>query len=652
MRQRDKDMKKQKYYSSKEFEEKYTYKNNDLGAVWTPEQTTFRLWAPEADNVWVNIFCSGEKNASFKSIPMEESKQGTWQVSVQGNLNKFYYTYLVERMGKRVEVPDPYAVASGANGKRSMVLDLKSTDPQGWENDHNPNAQLKLGEIIICEAHVRDISVDESSGICQKGKFLGIVETGTRTAQGDKTGLDYLKDLGITHLHLLPVFDFASVDEETEEEDKKYNWGYDPLHYNIPEGSYATDAKLGEVRIKEFKHMVKILHENGISLILDVVYNHVHNAETFCINQIVPGYFSRIDENGNYSNGSRCGNDTATERSMVKKYIVDSILYWLKEYHIDGFRFDLAGLIDTEVINEIVKQARAIRPDVVLYGEGWHIPTYVTKSGYKMATQNHAIDTPGFAYFNDSIRDTLKGRIAFDKEKGYINGARHQVDAVKNNMSGVPFWSPSPENVVQYLSCHDDLTLYDKICLSSQADDQELLLKYNLLGAAVLFASAGIVFFPLGEEMLRSKKMKDGTFCSDSYNAGDAVNVISWGRQKEEKIRIAREYYKGLIKLRKIHPALCQTHKDSIYRSREFIDVFGHDVIYLVIDGTKISGEKAEKIVVIINPESKPVEIELPDFGWNIYAEGREVGIDAIRTLPGNHVCVEAISAMYLMKEA
>lgn len=642
-------MEKTVYYSTKEFEESYTYEGGGLGAVWSPEQTVFRLWAPEADRVFLNLYRDGEGTEAYQKEELEKSEKGTWVVSVPGNLDRQYYTYTVIRGGNCIEAADPYAVASGVNGKRSMILNLQSVNPDGWENDVNPNRDLTWGEIIICEAHIRDISADKDSGISLKGKFKGITETGTRTPEGDKTGLDYIKDLGITHLHLLPVFDFASVDEEAKK--PGYNWGYDPLHYNIPEGSYATDAFHGEVRIREFKEMVQKLHENGISVILDVVYNHVHDAAAFSINQIVPGYFSRMDENGVYSDGSRCGNDVATERSMVKKYIVDSVLYWLTEYHADGFRFDLAGLLDTEIIREITAKTRALRPDVVLYGEGWDMPTIVTKPGYRLATQNHAIEIPGFAFFNDSIRDALKGRIAFDKESGYVNGALHQTDAVKNSMMGAPFWSPEPQSVVQYVSCHDDLTLYDKLCLSSKTNDENQLLKYNLLAAAVLFASAGILFFPLGEEMLRSKKMPDGSLCRDSFNAPDEVNAIQWGRQKEKMVCIAREYYKGLIALRRRHPAFCELNRELLHRSREFKDVFGREVIYLAIDGTKIPGERAEKIAVIINPEEKPVEITLPDSGWNVHVEGTKASADVIRKTEEKEICVEPVSAMYLCKE-
>lgn len=642
-------MKNTVYYSTEEFEENYTYEGRDLGARWSPEQTVFRLWAPEADGVWLNLYREGADTPSYREEKLEKSEKGTWVVAVSGNLNGQYYTYTVVRGKNRVETADPYAVASGVNGLRSMVLDMKSLNPEGWENDENPNRYLDWGEIIICEAHIRDISVSPDSGIHFRGKFKGLTETGTRTPDGDKTGLDYLKALGITHLHLLPVVDFGSVDERKKE--PGYNWGYDPLQYNIPEGSYATDAFHGEVRVREFKEMVQTLHKNGISVVLDVVYNHVYDAAAFSMNRAVPGYFSRIDENGVYSNGSGCGNDTASERSMVKRYIVDSILFWMKEYHVDGFRFDLAGLLDTEVIGAIVARSRALRPDILLYGEGWDMPTNVTKPGYRLATQSHAAELSGFAFFNDSMRDSLKGRNALDEEKGYICGAKHQMDAVRSNMMGAPFWSPEPKSVVQYVSCHDDLTLYDKICIASKTEDTRLLLKYNLLAAAVLFASSGIVFFPLGEEMLRSKRMPDGTVVSNSYNAPDEVNAIAWGRQKEKEVQTARDYYRGLIALRKEHPALREQNRGFLYKSREFKGVFGQEVIYLLIDGTRIPDEPTEKIAVIINPEEKPADITLPDSGWNVYVEGVKAGTDVIRRISGRQVQIEPMSAMYLFQE-
>ena len=363
-------------YSTEKFEKEFTYSGRDLGATYTPEKTTFRVWAPTADTVTLNLYGSGTPGTDdlVEQLPMTTDVNGTWITEKEGDLNGTYYTYLVSVGGNENEACDPYARTTGVNGKRAMILDLASTDPDGWENDTNPNAGMAYNDAVIYELHVRDLSSDESSGIQNTGKFLGLTETGTTTASGIPTGLDHMKDLGITHVHLLPIYDYASVDE-TQSDKPQFNWSYDPENYNVPEGSYSTDPYNGAVRVAEMKQMVKVLHDNQISVIMDVVYNHVYNASDFCVNQIVPGYFSRVNEDGTYSNGSDCGNDTASERSMVRKYIVDSVKYWAGEYHIDGFRFDLVGLIDTETINEVVTEVHKTHPDVIFYGEGWTMDT-------------------------------------------------------------------------------------------------------------------------------------------------------------------------------------------------------------------------------------------------------------------------------------
>lgn len=361
-------------YATEAFEKEYTYSGDDLGAVWSREKTTFKLWAPTAETAAVNLYRGGTKGVAdrLEQLPMKRTEHGVWVAEKQGDLNGTYYTYEVKVEQEIREACDPYARTTGVNGDRAMVLNLASTDPEGWEKDKNPHAGEEVTDAVIYELHVRDLSMDEGAGIKHAGKFLGLTETGTKTAHGVATGLDHMKDLGITHLHLLPFYDYGSVDE-TELDKPQFNWGYDPINYNVPEGSYATDPYHGEVRVKELKQTIQALHENGISVVMDVVYNHVHNAEEFCFNRLVPGYFSRIDSNGIYSNGSACGNDTASERSMVRKYIVDSVCYWADEYHLDGFRFDLVGLIDTETINEIVTEVHKKHPDVIFYGEAGHL---------------------------------------------------------------------------------------------------------------------------------------------------------------------------------------------------------------------------------------------------------------------------------------
>ena len=443
-------------YSTADFESAYTYEGNDLGAVWTKDATTFRVWAPTAEKVKVNLYESGTAgtNDRIEQLEMTPDVNGTWIVSKEGDLNGVYYTYSVNVDGKENEACDPYARTTGVNGQRAMVIDLDSTDPEGWDTDVDPHYGNNVTDAVIYELHVRDLSSDASSGIKNKGKFLGLIEEGTVNSQGISTGLDHMKSLGITHLHLLPSYDYASVDETNP--DAAFNWGYDPVNYNVPEGSYSTDPYNGEVRVKEMKQMIKGLHDNGISVILDVVYNHVSNAEAFCFNQIVPGYFSRINADGIYSNGSYCGNDTASERSMVKKYIVDSVKYWADEYHMDGFRFDLVGLIDTETIKECIEEVHKTHPNVIFYGEGWTMSTQMTKEGYTMTTQANSTEVPGFAFFSDTIRDSLRGPISNNHETGYLANKGGHTSTIRNAFMGSATWCKSPTQTVNYASCHDN----------------------------------------------------------------------------------------------------------------------------------------------------------------------------------------------------
>ena len=472
-------------YSTESFEAEYTYDGDDLGAVWTAEKTSFRVWAPTAKSVAVNLYAGGTAGTDdlIEQLPMQPDVNGTWVAEKAGDLNGTYYTYSVEVGGQVNEACDPYARTTGVNGERAMVIDLDATDPEGWDEDTDPHAGGTYNDAVIYELHVRDLSSDASSGIEHTGKFLGLAETGTKTPGGVPTGLDHIKDLGVTHVHLLPSYDFGSVDE-TRLDEAQFNWGYDPVNYNVPEGSYSTDPYNGAVRVAEMKQMVRALHENGVSVIMDVVYNHVQSAENFCFNRIVPGYFSRIDDNGSYSNGSGCGNDTASERSMVRKYIVDSVNYWADEYHIDGFRFDLVGLLDTETINEIVAEVHKDHPSVIFYGEGWTMTTKPTKPGVTLATQVNSAQTPGFAYFSDTIRDALKGSV-FNHDPGFVSGAPGKERTIAECFTGLTNWCSTPAQTVNYASCHDNNTLMDRIALAVPDASREDMIRMNNLAAAI-----------------------------------------------------------------------------------------------------------------------------------------------------------------------
>ena len=635
-------------YSTDSFEAAYTYDGDDLGAVWTAERTTFRVWAPTAASVKVNLYRSGTPgtNDLIEQLEMTSDVNGTWVAEKSGNLNGVYYTYVVEVNGQTTEACDPYARTTGVNGLRAMVIDLDSTDPEGWENDADPHAGQSVTDAVIYELHVRDLSIDESSGIVNKGKFLGLTETGTTNFQGISTGLDHIKDLGVTHVHLLPVYDYASVDESKLDQ-AQFNWGYDPLNYNVPEGSYSTDPYNGEVRVAEMKQMVKALHDNGISVVMDVVYNHVYSAESFCFNQIVPGYFSRITETGSYSNGSGCGNDTASERAMVRKYIVDSVLYWAEEYHIDGFRFDLVGLLDTQTINEIVETVHAQYPNVIFYGEGWSLTTNLTKTGYALATQTNSAQTPGFAYFSDSIRDTLKGSVFNNNEKGYVSGAAGYTSKISQYFLADTPWCNDPTQIVNYASCHDNMSLFDRLTQSTPDATVEDRVRMNNLTAAIYMTAQGIPFFQAGEEMLRSKPLGNGTFDENSYSSPDSVNSLKWDDLNDPVYQDVYNYYKGLIAFRQAHPALRMTSAEEIAAHATAVDgLVGNVTAFHIAPGA--NGDESE-LFIVFNPDADAAKVALPDGEWTIFVNDEAAGLEALGTVQ-RVAEVAPISALVLIR--
>ena len=636
------------WYSTEDFESQFTYEGNDLGSTWTKEATTFRVWAPTADAVSVKLYKGGTagNNNLIEKVEMKADVNGTWVATKEGDLNGVFYTYEVEIDGEKTEACDPYAKTTGVNGDRAMVIDMESTNPEGWDKDKNPNANLTINDAVIYELHIRDLGTDENSGIENVGKFLSLTEHGTTTPNGIKTGIDHIKDLGITHLHILPMYDYGSVNEMNE---GQFNWGYDPKNYNVPEGSYATDAFDGSVRVNEAKRMVQSLHNDGISVIMDVVYNHVYDAGSFCFNKIVPGYFSRINPNGSYSNGSGCGNDTASERAMVKKYIVDSVVYWADEYHIDGFRFDLVGLIDTITINEIMEEVHKIRPDVIFYGEGWTMSTDVTKDGYDMTTQTNSQKVPGFSFFNDTIRDALKGSVFEETGKGYVQGAVGNADTIEQCFYGLARWCKTPAQTINYASCHDNNTLWDRLQASRKDASKEDLIKMNNLTAAIYMLSQGTPFIHAGEEMLRTKVNEDGSFNHNSYNSSDAVNSIKWSTLEDATYMDVVNYYKGLIAFRQAHGALRMTTAEDVAAHITSMENLPDEVNGFIIKGG-INNETADAICVIFNPNPEAAKVALPEGNWNIYINGKDAGTTKLGSASGE-VTVDGITAMVLVQE-
>lgn len=637
-------------YSEEEFEAAYTYDGDDLGATWTPEKTTFRVWAPTADKVLLNLYEGGApgKSDRIEQIEMTPDVNGTWVTEKSGDLNGTYYTYIVEIDGESSEACDPYARTTGVNGKRAMVIDLDSTDPEGWDEDKNPHAGESINDAVIYELQIRDLGTDENSGITNVGKYLSLTETGTTTPSGISTGVDHIRELGITHLHIMPFYDYGSVDENGA--DDQYNWGYDPVNYNVPEGSYSTNPYDGEVRVAEVKQMVQALHQNDISVVMDVVYNHVQSAETFCFNRIVPGYFSRINEDGTYSNGSGCGNDTATERSMVKKYIVDSVNYWADEYHIDGFRFDLVGLMDVELMNEIVETVHETHPDVIFYGEGWTLNTTLTKEGYVLATQPNSENTPNFAYFSDNIRDDIRGNVFNTGEVGFVSGAGNKEQSIADDITANLVWCKNPSQIINYASCHDNNTLYDRLAISRPDADEEDLVRMNNLSAAIYILAEGVPFMQAGEEMLRSKPNEDGTFNSNSYASGDGVNAIRWGNLDDENYMDVFEYYKGLIAFRKEHAALRLETAEQVQEAVSVVEGLEDQVVAIDIDGTVVDDETAKEIFIIHNAKEEETTVTLPAGKWTVYINDEDAGITPLAKA-SKQVTVPAISSMVLVRE-
>ena len=616
-------------YDSKEFKDLYVYDKEDLGLTYGEERSKFKVWAPTASSIKICLYADGIEGEAIQEIEMDPSENGTWEKTIKGNLKGLFYTYKVNNYGKEREAVDIYAKAVGVNGERGAIVDLKDTDPSGWDKDKGPVLK-NIEDAIIYEVHVRDLTIDKNSGVVNKGKFLGLTEKGTKSKEGEKTGLSHIEELGVTHVHLLPIFDFSGVNERVN--DGKYNWGYNPENYNVPEGSYSTNAEIPEVRIMECKKAIKALHDKGIGVIMDVVYNHTAKTEDSNFNKIVPGYYHRKNSNGTFSNGSGCGNETSSEREMTGKMIRDSLRYWMKEYHIDGFRFDLMGLHDFNLMNKIREEMDAIKENVILYGEGW--------TGYEgsalpyelQARREHAWKLDRIGTFNDTLRDAIKGANteSTEREAGFANGAFGKeeliktsiVAAVKHPQVGIPPKVDSPVKTINYVSAHDNLTLWDKINCTNGGDMESERIKIDKLSAAIVLTSQGIPFIHGGEEFLRTK---GGVH--NSYNSGDEVNKFDWYRKS--KYIDVNNYYKRLIRLRKGHPAFRMTKAEDIQKNITFIDMHIPNVVAYTINNNA-NGDVFNKIVVIFNANTGSVKVTLPDGVWAKVIDGRKEDITTL----------------------
>lgn len=609
-------------YDTEEFENAYTYLGHDLGAFWTESQTVFRLWAPTAREVTLLLYRDGLGGEPLTSQQLHPEKNGTWIARRMGNLKGLYYTYLVNVDGQAKEACDPYAKAVGVNGQRAMVIDLQETNPAGWTEDRSPFRGKGITDAVLYELHIRDLSMHRSSHIQNKGKYLGLAETGTHTRGGHATGLDHIRQLGVTHIHLLPVFDYGFTDEASPQ--PQYNWGYDPVNFNVPEGSYATNPFDGACRVRELKQTVKAIHDAGLSVVMDVVYNHVYDRDGFCFNQIVPGYFSR----GN-SNGSCCGNDTASERSMVRKYIVDSVNYWADEYHIDGFRFDLMGLLDIATVNQIVQTVKSRHPHVIFYGEGWQMNTSPVHPGTELATQYLSSLTPGVSFFSDTCRDLLRGSIFDSRAPGFVSGAICDKNTLNACFLGLPHWACQPEQSVNYVSCHDDYTLFDRLALVNPDVPRQTLIRQNRLAAAFVFLSQGVPFLQAGEEILRTKPKGRGKFDDNSYRSPDRVNAIRWDTLESPEYQETLAYYKGLIAFRKAHEGLRQTGQEAVQASVFPVETGNPKAVCYRVE------DRYHSILAIFNADDQPLTMTLPDGTWDVNIHDGAAGTVPLFTAQG-----------------
>ncbi len=649
------------------FDRENAYFGSDLGALIIDDKTQFKVWAPNSTVVFLNLYSEGEGDNLIQSIPMQKLEKGVWATTVSKNLDGVFYTYTFEYYGQRTETVDIYAKACGVNGDRGAVVDFKTTNPKNWDNTKNPECKSPC-DAVIYETNVRDFSIDKTSGVSEKnrGKFLAFTENGT-SYNGTETCLDHLKSLGVTHVHLLPVFDFATIDERIPiTENQNYNWGYDPKNYNCLEGSYSTDPYDPKVRIKEFKELVQSLHQNNIGVIMDVVYNHTYESEKSAFHKTFPFYYHRTSNNW-FSNGSGCGNELASERAMVRKYILDSVEFWAKEYKIDGFRFDLMGLIDIETVNLIRDKLTEINPQILMYGEGWtggESPLPSVKLAYKWNSYQFA----RVGLFNDNLRDAVKGEVFNIHNTGFVSGNLHNSNVIKRGLAGsIPHsqlngnedacFAYNPTQTINYCEAHDNHTLWDKLTVSAEQFTYDERIKMDKLSAAIIILSQGVPFLELGQDFLRSKpnasneretlENKYIPFNGNSYNAPDETNSIKWN-QKSENINVFK-YYKDLIAIRKKYPQLRLSKREDVEKNMRFFDTGDSSIIGFTLTNDQL--ENKSVIAILLNPYTNVRTANLPEGEYAVISNSDGEDESKSNKKVSGQVQLDAISALILLKK-
>ena len=632
-----------------------SYQGDDLELKVDNSGTHFALWSPEAEAVKVNIYATDRNTAPLQTLAMTRGKDGLWRASVPEKLYGKFYTFNVTVNGRELaETPGVWAKAAGTNGMRAAVVDLDTTDPEGWNKDHGPKID-NITDAVIYEMHHRDFSVHPSSGIVHKGKFLALTEPETKSPEGLKTGIGHLKELGVTHVHILPSYDYNSVDEENLQI-PQYNWGYDPFNYNLPEGSYSTDPASPTARIREMKEMIKALHDAGIGVVMDVVYNHTANNDDSNFSLTAPGYYYRHRADGSYSDASGCGNETASEREQMRNFIVNSVKYWADEYHIDGFRFDLMAIHDTETMNRVAEELKKINPSIFVYGEGWTAgdsPLPVERRALK----ENVSKMKGIAVFSDDIRDAIKGHYSNAADRGFATGkpgneetvkigivastAHPQVDYSKGNNSKFAY-ATAPTQIINYVSCHDDLTLTDKLAKSMTGSTEADRQRAARLAQTIVFTSQGTPFMFAGEEVFRDKKG-----VHNSYKSPDSINAIDWSLKSRNAEQF--EYYRNLIKLRREHPAFRMTTAEDIAHNIVFDKVKVPNVVsYTILNNA--NGDEWREIKLIFNGSDTPYTASVPKGTWTVVARDGQLDPDGLDTVKGDKLEVAPVSALILAR--
>ncbi len=605
---------------------------------YSPKQTTFKLNAPKKPTL--RIYEAGRGGKVEKKIKMKQTSENVWETTISGDLKGKFYTFDIGRG----ETPGVFAKAVGINGKRGAIVDMQTTNPSGWNSDRRLTLKSPA-DLIIYEMHHRDFSIDASSGLVNKGKFLALTE---------QKAIKHLKELGVNAVHILPSYDFASIDESNTTT-PQYNWGYDPLNYNVPEGSYSFDAEQPTRRILEFKQMVQALHKAGIRVILDVVYNHTFDIEGGNFDRTFPKAYYRYTADGKPSNGSGCGNETASEKPLMRQFILESMKYWATEYHIDGFRVDLMGIHDIETMNLIRKELTAIDPNIFIYGEGWTAGTcaYPTE---KLALKAHIKQMPGIAAFSDELRDALRGPFSDDKQAAFLGGIAGFEESIKAGIAGMiahpqvdytkvnytkEAWANEPTQMISYVSCHDDMCLVDRLKASipEAAYDMEEVIRLNQLAQTAVFTSQGIPFMLSGEEMLRDKKG-----VHNSFNSSDEINHLDWNNLKKYPQVFA--YYKGLIQMRKAHPAFRLGSAELVRKHLEFLPT--QDCLVAFRLKNHAGGDKWNNIYVVLNGSTNLQSVNIPKGKYTIVANNGVINEAGIGEMEGGEVMIDAQTALIL----